>query len=356
MTSKLHWPAIGIFLILAVHALIAWADFLTPITAAVLGYLVISPVRRKAGRLGIPSYVVAMAFTLGLALLVAYGLITFAQPVTALLEDLPDLIRDFSQRLAQQGGAIEKLNEAAEAAQGALEPEKPKDAIEVEVVAKENYFVRLIGTAPGVVAQLVFALVLMFFLISSGDFFLARAVESLGSFKDKRNVLNVIRTIERKLGSYLGGITMINAGLGIAIGIAMTFWGLSSAMLFGFIAFALNFIPYLGAIAGAGCVTLAAYSQTSDLWVSTGVFLTYMTLTSLEGQLITPKIISTRLQLNTTAVFLAVAFFAWIWSVIGMVVAVPIMIVTKIALDEFEPTQRIGSFLGDAKPRDRSTA
>ncbi len=120
--------------------------------------------------------------------------------------------------------------------------------------------------------------------------------------------------------------------------------------MFGVIAFALNFIPFLGAVAGGAVfAALAAYSEFQALWPTVGVFLTYVVLTGTEGgQLITPKLLSNRLKLNTTVVFLAVAFFAWIWSVIGMIVAVPILIVVKIVLDEIEATRRIGAFLGGA--------
>ena len=77
------------------------------------------------------------------------------------------------------------------------------------------------------------------------------------------------------------------------------------------------------------------------------MFFTYILLTSLEGQFVTPMVISRRMRLNTTIVFLTVAFFAWIWSVIGMIVALPVLIVIKIACDEMENMQTLARFLGD---------
>lgn len=64
--------------------------------------------------------------------------------------------------------------------------------------------------------------------------------------------------------------------------------------------------------------------------------------------MVTPVIISRRMHLNTTVVFLAVAFFAWIWSVMGMVVALPVLIVIKIACDETHSLRTLGRFLGEA--------
>lgn len=78
-----------------------------------------------------------------------------------------------------------------------------------------------------------------------------------------------------------------------------------------------------------GFPTFPTFSEFRELWPTFGVFFTYMALTSFEGQLMTPYLLSSRLKLNTPFVFISVAFFAWIWSVIGMVVAVPILIVAK---------------------------
>lgn len=60
----------------------------------------------------------------------------------------------------------------------------------------------------------------------------------------------MVHAIEGRLGSYLGGIALINLGLGVAVGIAMALWGLPSAAAIGLIAFALNFVPYISGLLG----------------------------------------------------------------------------------------------------------
>lgn len=348
MTPNANWAIVGIFLFLLIHALAWSADFLTPITAAVLGYLTVGPFERRLAQWGVPSALTAFGVILCLTVALAYALFTFAEPTAELIDDLPQLIQNFSNEVTARGGAIEKLNEAADAAEKVLSPENESDVVEVQVVAPGNFIARIVGQAPAIVGQIVFALVLLFFLISSGDLFILKIVESVGRLEDKKNAVAVVKLVEKKLGHYLGSIVLINAGLGVAIAVAMMIWELPDAQIFGFVAFALNFIPFLGAIAGAAFAALAAFSEFQALWPTIGVFLTYMVLTGVEGQLLTPRLLSSRLQLNTTVVFLVVAFFAWIWSVIGMIVAVPILIVVKIILDEIEATRRIGAFLGGA--------
>ena len=349
MDAMQRWPLVGIFLILAVHALYWSADFLLPITAAILGYLTISPLRRRLSRLGVPSSITAASVTLGISLLVIFGIARFAEPVSDLLDDLPTLIDQFAEGVASGGGTLQKLNEAADAAEKAVGTDGTDAAVEVKVVEDSSYIMTLLESAPQIIGQLVFALTLLFFLVASGDLFILKVVQAVSRFEEKRKVVTLVQSLERKLGHYLGSIALINLGLGVSIAFAMWLWGLPNPFLFGFIAFLLNFIPFLGAVAGAAFAALVGFSEFKDLWPAFGIFVTYMALTSTEGQFITPYLLSNRLKLNTPFVFISVAFFAWIWSIIGMVVAVPMLIVAKIILDEFEGTRKLGTFLGDEK-------
>ena len=346
MEGTLRWPIIGIFIILSVQALFWSADFLLPITAAVLGYLTLSPLRRRMGQLGIPPALAAAIVTLAITVMIGFGLVRFAEPISELLDELPELIQQFSDGVSSGGGTLEKLNEAAKAAEEVMETDADETALEVKVVEDTGYLSTIFQSAPQIIGQLIFALTLLFFLMSSGDLFILKIVQTASSFDDKRKAVKIIQKLEQKLGHYLGSIAIINAALGIVIAIAMFAWGLPNPLLLGFIAFLLNFIPFLGAVAGAMFAALVGFSEFKDLWPTLGIFLTYMAISSFEGQMLTPYLLSNRLKLNTPFVFISVAFFAWIWSVIGMVVAVPILIVAKLILDEFENTQKIGAFLG----------
>lgn len=156
----------------------------------------------------------------------------------------------------------------------------------------------------------------------------------------------------RPLRIDLGGIAIISGVLGLSIGVTMYLWGVPNAIALGIMGFTLNFAPFLCAVAGASIAALIAFVSLDTGWGAIGVFTTYMALTSIEGQLVTPVMIARRMQLNTPILFLIVAFFAYIWSVVGMVVAVPVLIVTKIVCDEVDGLKAIGQFLGDSSVRE----
>ena len=345
--KRLYVPLVGMFIIALVAALVSAANFLIPVTAAVLSYFVFSRPRRALERMGLPNMVIATLFTSILFVMVGICIIWFADPVADLIDDMPVLMRDMQEKLGDSVGALANLNEAAKAIDKAVDG-GGSPAMEVEVVSDASASVTILTMAPKVLSQVIFAIFLTFFLIGSGDFFALRTVESLPTLRDKRRAVEIIKTIEDRLGRYLGGIAVINAGLGLSIGASMYLWQLPNAIAIGVMGFALNFIPFLGAVVGAGVAGLIAFVSFDNAWEAFGVFMTYMALTSFEGQIVTPLMISRRMQLNTPILFLIVAFFAYIWSVVGMVVAVPVLIVVKIVCDEIEGLKPLGHFLGDS--------
>lgn len=354
--KRIYVPLMGIFIIALVAGLVSAANFLIPVTAAILSYFVFSRPRRALERLGLPSMLIATLFTSILFVMVGAGIAWFAEPVAVLIDDMPILMQDMQAKLGDSNGALAKVNEAAKAIDDAVGNASEKRAMEVEVVSEGSTSVTILTMAPKVMSQVIFAIFLTFFLIGSGDFFALRTVESLPTLRDKRRAVEIIKTIEDRLGRYLGGIAVINAGLGLSIGAAMYWWELPNAVAIGVMAFVLNFIPFLGAVVGAGIAGLVAFVSFDQAWQAFGVFMTYMALTSIEGQVVTPLMISRRMQLNTPILFLIVAFFAYIWSVVGMVVAVPVLIVVKIVCDEIEGLQPLGHFLGDSSTTSRRSA
>ncbi|MBI6628982.1 AI-2E family transporter [Pontibaca salina] len=338
----------GIFIILLVQILLWGANFLIPLTAAILAYLVFNRPRRWLRRLGLPDLVIAGLFTSFLFVLFVVAVIWFAEPVTNFVQNLPRLMREVQFKLSGPGGPLSAVSEAAKAVDDAVEGSGDKTAMEVEVVEGSSATLTIMSLAPQLVSQIVFAIFMTFFLIASGDFFIQRLVESMETLSDKRRAVQVVHHIEDRLGRYLGSIAVINAGLGVFIGAAMVAWGMPNAIAIGLMGFVLNFIPFLGAVLGATIAGFVAFVTFGEFWSAVGVFATYMALTSIEGQLLTPMLVSRRMRLNTPILFLVVAFFAYIWSVVGMVVAVPILIMAKTICDEIKGLNRIGHFLGDA--------
>lgn len=236
------------------------------------------------------------------------------------------------------------------------EPESDTEAtntLRVEVASPDQAGIAetALSIGPMVVGQVFFTLFFLFFLLASGDLLYLRIVQSFDTMKEKRAAYLALREIEESLGTYLGSITLINACLGVTIGLAMWAWGMPSPLLWGIAGFLLNFIPYIGAMIGYIGSALVALVVFDDIWVSLLIGGTYLGLTALEGQLVTPQLVARRLQLNAVVVFLTVALWAWLWSVLGMVIAVPVLVVIRVLAEHVPSLEKFGNFLaGEAPP------
>jgi predicted PurR-regulated permease PerM len=166
------------------------------------------------------------------------------------------------------------------------------------------------------------------------------------TFGDKRRAIAITGDIQRQTSRYLLTITLINAGLGVAQGIAMYFVGLPNPLLWGVMAFVLNFIPYVGALLGAGVVGLVALISFDSMTHAAVAPLVYLALTAVEGQVVTPSVLGRSLVLNPLVIFVAVMFWGWLWGVPGALMAVPLLVVLKAICDNVESWGALGEFIG----------
>lgn len=388
------WPVVGIFLILLFHFITSASAFLMPVTLGMLLFFVFVPFRRLMGRLGIGAGITAAIVTLGMVILVG-GLGYFVSgPISDIAADSPRITQKLEERFQTLRENIRPLEEAAAkidevtnggegegntsqdttvtssplgesgviggprsdslAVTAEATPTPTDDGREVHVsvdTEQTSTLQAIMASGPSVIGQIVFTLFLLFFLLASGDLLYLKVVQSFDKLSEKRAAYMALREIETALGSYLGAITLINAGLAVCVGLVMWFWGMPQPLLWGVAAFILNFIPYLGAVAGVATCFIVGLVSFDDLATPLLAAASYLTLTAIEGQLVTPYFVSRRLQLNTVVVFVTVALWAWLWSVLGMIVAVPMLVVVKVLADHIPGLEKLGNFLaGDDPP------
>ncbi|OWU69920.1 hypothetical protein ATO3_21805 [Marinibacterium profundimaris] len=338
---------IGIFLIMLVGSAAYARSFLMPVVLAVLLQLVFAPVRRKLARWGIaPGIAAGLIVTTLLSLLLA-GAISLSGPVKTWVDRAPMIGFEIREKMDDLREVTEGVQKAAQQVDEITSPREQEEEPGVQRVRVEEDtgLLAYALSLPWVIAQIVFTLILMFFLLASGDMFYEKLVYVLPTFRDKRQAIQIAYDIERKLSRYLFTITLINACLGMSIGLAMYWFGMPNPILFGVLGFLLNFIPYLGAIIGVGVATMVAFVSLDLAQEALLVGGVYFALTSIEGQFATPYFVGRNLRLNTVVVFLSVTFFAWLWSVVGMLVATPLLVALRTFCEHIPALQGVGHFL-----------
>ncbi len=339
-----------ILAILAIFGVIVIArSFLMPVFLAFLLSITVSPIRRALAKRGIPSVVTAAVVVAGLLFGVVALAYALSGPVQEYARHSETIAREVESKLRGVNEAIEAVAEATEDVQsmaGADEDDVKGEQTQTVVVTQgPGILSRLATTAPAVVGQVVFTLALLFFLTASGDMFYRKIVEASPRFSDKRRALGIAFDIEKKLSRYFLTITVINAGLGVCVGAALWWAGMPNPLLFGVGAFALNFIPYLGAIAGVALTFFLGIVSMETIGQAVLAAGLYLGLTSLEGQFVTPYAVGRSLKLNPVVVFVSVAFWGWAWSFIGMFIAVPTLIAIRVFADHVPKMNALGIFL-----------
>ncbi len=179
----------------------------------------------------------------------------------------------------------------------------------------------------------------------SGDIFLHRLVEILPRFSSKRQVVEISQQIENDISAYLVTITITNAAVGIAMALAMWLTGVGDPILWGTVAFLLNYVPILGTALGALIFLLAGLLTIDSLWQALLPAALYLGFHLIEGETVTPMLLARRFTLNPVLVIISLVFWFWMWGIPGAVLSMPMLAITKIIRDRLQPLAALGHFL-----------
>jgi predicted PurR-regulated permease PerM len=179
----------------------------------------------------------------------------------------------------------------------------------------------------------------------SGDIFLHRLVEILPRFRSKRQVVEISQQIENDVSAYLVTITIMNAAVGIAAALAMWLTGVGDPILWGTIAFLLNYVPILGTALGVLIFLFAGLLTHDTLWQALLPAGLYFGFHLIEGETVTPMLLARRFTLNPVLVIISLVFWFWMWGIPGAILSMPMLAITKIICDRLQPLAAFGHFL-----------
>ena len=341
--QKIKNLLIFVSIILAFAALYFARDMFLPIVIGVIVALTLSPVVRALARLGVPEPISAVVLIFGAVLILGTGSYLLSGPISEILSNAPEMGNELRQKLR---GLAASLEEAKNASEQVEKLAKGNDTTPVVTVQQSGLLSFAASSLASFMGLTLVGLILAMFILASGNLFYVKMVETFPSYSDKRRAIRTARDIEQQISRYFLTITVINAGLGASIAAAMYFVELPNPLLWGVLAFALNFLPFVGAVAGAFLV--AAFGVLSFDTLGAGLLpaVIYLTLTSIEGQFVTPNILGRRLEINTVSVFLTVIVWSWLWSVPGALMAVPFLLLLKVICNNVPGMSVLGNFLG----------
>ena len=335
----------GLFVLATFYTLYFARDFILPILLAWILSSLLAPVVRALKRVRVAEPLSALLIISALLGILSLGIYRMSDPVASWIQRAPQVLTDVRAKLQNFIRPVADVQETTKQIEkmAGLGNDQQTAAVELK---KPGLSQVIFSGAKDFALSTGVMLVLLYFLLASGDLFLLKLVKVLPTMENKKVAVEIYRRIEKDVSTYLSVVTLIYIGFGCVIGIAMYLLGMPNPWLWGVMAAVLSYIPYLGALVGLTTVTLVAILTFEDVFRIVLVPLVYFTVDTIQANLIFPMALGRRLALNPVLIFIWLIFCGWIWGIIGALLAVPLLAIIKIICDQVEQLAPIGEFLG----------
>jgi predicted PurR-regulated permease PerM len=323
---------VGIFVLLSITCLYFCRPIVLPVLAAALIATTCAPIIKWAVARGLSRWATAIVLVLLMVSLAGLVLTLMAAPLGEWIARGPEIAASIKQKLYVLDRPLSALRDL----QKAVMPAGDGAAVAVETSHMALVAPVVAFVTPALGEIVLFIATLIFFLAGQMEF--RRYLASF--FTTREGKLRFIRTandIEHNLASYVATVTLINVCLGVVVALGAWVFGFPNPLIFGVLAALLNYLPYIG----PACMALILFAVGLVTFPTLGYALLppacFVGLTTIEGQIITPTVMGHRLTLNPLAVFLAIAFWAWLWGPMGAFLAVPLLIVGMVIVSHLFP-------------------
>ena len=332
----------GLFILAMFYTIYFMRSILLPIVLALLLSYLLRPIVRGLGRLKIPLPVSSALLLIGFFGLIGYGISVLATPTAEWLQKAPAGFAELQRKLVPVKKSVAQVTLAT----GEIEKLASANA-EIKAVEVKRHPITeaLFMRTPEFISSAVLSLILLYFLLVYDQAFIAKLVKLLPTLSDKKTAVGIAHDIEAQISRYLFTVTAINVCLGVAVGTAVGLLGLRNPVMWGVMVALLNFVPYLGALTGIICMTVGAALSFDSLGYAFVFPAVYLSFGVLEGSFITPWIMGRSLTLNPVIILLSLTFWGWMWGIIGIILAVPILAAFKILCAHIKPMEPLAEFL-----------
>jgi predicted PurR-regulated permease PerM len=333
----------GLFVLALLATAYVASEIVLPLVFAIILKLLLQPAMRILERLRVPRMLAALLLILALfGTIVGLGT-AISGPAGTWAAKLPEGIPRLQERLSFMREPIDTLQRFLQQVEDFGRTGPVPDAA---AAARGPALLTMLFTGTRNFASGLFTTVLfLFFLLVSGDIFLHRLVEIMPRFSGKRQVVEISQQIESDISAYLVTITIMNAAIGVAMALAMWLTGVGDPILWGTVAFLLNYVPILGTALGVLIFLLAGLLTIDALWLALLPAALYIGFHLIEGETVTPMLLARRFTLNPVLVIISLVFWFWMWGIPGAILSVPMLAVTKIICDRVRPLAAFGHFL-----------
>jgi predicted PurR-regulated permease PerM len=355
-SARPAWPKASraSLVILATFAIIAAlhvaADIVIPVVAAIVIQFMVAPAMRQLCRWRVPSPLGAAIIVVGLATMLIVGIYHLTSPAAEWLDRLPEVSSRIQERLRVVREPVEQVAKASQQVEQATTITGETTNVQV-TLRQPGLLQQLAGGVRSVLFGISVTLVVLYFLLATGDLFRLKLVRVIQRFEDKKRALATLADIEHQVSVFLSTQTLINLGLGTAVGLVLWWLGVPNPGLWGLMVALANFIPFFGFIIAVSVLMAVSMLSFDSFWWALAAPGAYAALKITEGNFISPNILGRSLTLNPLVIILSLLFWGWLWGPVGALLSVPILVIAKTVCEHVERLQKVADFISGERPR-----
>ncbi|MBE7173103.1 MAG: AI-2E family transporter [Williamsia sp.] len=328
-------------LILAVYAMAVMRTILLPLAFSLVIAILLNPLNNRLQKRGVPK-IVAISLTMLLALILFSGVIYF---LSTQLMRFGDSIPQFKQKLDQM------ITESKGYLQShfGIALKKQNQLLSEGLQKGQALLAQSLGSALGTLS-LAFLIPVYVFLILFYKTLIINFLYEAFSEENSRKVSDILDQMKSAIQSYMVGLLLEAVVVAIMNSAALLLLGVQYAILLGVIGAILNMLPYIGGIIAIALPILIATATKDGYGTQLGILAAYAVIQFIDNNILVPRIVSSKVQINALFSILIVLLGGTLWGVGGMFLSIPFVAILKIIFDRINDLRPWGKLLGDEIP------
>lgn len=331
----------GLFLALPFVLSVGAVVFLPPVTAMIFA-IVLSPLADRMVRLGLPNMLASLLAIVLMVGLVVAALTLILAPAFDMVDQVPAMARAVARRFAQLRENFAWTGEVNRQL-ARLTGHSPREV----ALASPSVIEQVAFATPSVVLETLLTILMTFFMVESRLRMRRRLLTERTSLGTSARIEQVFRAVQDRVANYILTVAQINAGVGVLVAAGAWGYGLAAPVMWGGLAFVLNFLPYLGPLVMTALLALVGLGTASTVAAGMVPALAFLALHAIESNIVTPSILGARFTINPVSILIAFSYFTWIWGALGALLSVPILLTLTALLDHLGRPNLIGFLFGE---------
>lgn len=323
----------GLGLILGTpFALQAGMEFFMPLTASLIVAVALVPLLEWLERRRVPSPLAALICVVLFLTVANVAVAAIVVPATDFFQLLPTRLSRIQHNLAPLLDLYSSLERSVNRFFHQIASTPVRQARSAAVSPPSSVLELAATSAPGVIIQIFFAILIVFFFLSGWSRMRRRTITGRTSFDGAMATARVIQNVVDDVSAYLGTITLINLTLGGVVALGMAALGMPSPLMWGGIVALLNYVPYFGPIVAALLLAIGGLMTFNDVGTAMVAPAILIGCHLVEANVVTPFIVGHRLTISPLMILISLSFWGWVWGTAGALLAVPLLIIGQTIL------------------------